>query len=147
MEEEGIIVKILKPGLAQVKLIRSTLCSNCEAKNMCHPTGGHATEMVVEVDDPLGVSVGQRVRINLPSSTVLKASFAVYILPLGALVAAGLAAQQIFQGLLSPMRVQFISAISGLLGMVVTYVALRYYLKGKSSGKYRPVVSAVIPEY
>jgi len=145
MEEEGIVVEVTGPGLAKVKLIRSTLCSGCEAKNMCHPTGGHANEMVVEVDDPLGVSAGQRVRINLPSATVLKASFVVYIMPLVALVVAGAAAQQIFEGMVSPARLQFLSAVSGLLGMAATYVALRFYLKGKSSNRFRPVVSAVIP--
>jgi sigma-E factor negative regulatory protein RseC len=143
MEEEGLVIAVNDPGRARIRMIRSAMCDGCGAKSICHPMDG-AGEMIVEAEDPLGVSVGQRVRLTLPAATVLKASFAVYILPLVAMIFFGAVAGRVLEGWFSPRGVQLATAIAALLGLAASYVALRRYMKRKPDAEYRPVVTAIL---
>ena len=67
-------------GRAKVEVSPSGMCSHCELASSCVPASGGTR--IIEVADPLGVSAGQRVRIELGSGKFLLASFMAYILPL-----------------------------------------------------------------
>ncbi len=67
-------------GRAKIEVSPSGMCSHCELASTCVPASGGTR--IIEVADPLGVSIGQRVRIELGSGTFLLASFMAYILPL-----------------------------------------------------------------
>ncbi len=143
MEEEGLVIEITGPGTARVKTVRSELCAGCGARNVCQSLE-RPGDMVVEVEDPIGVEVGARVRISLPAGVVLKASFAVYIVPLFSLVAAGVLAQRLTADFLSARAVQMVTAISGFSALAVTFFLLRYFYKKRASTSFRPRITSVL---
>lgn len=82
--EEGLVLSS-RPGeqgwaTAQVRLLAGSHCEGCPAAGVCQP-GGEG-DRVLEVLDALGARPGDRVRIRVMGSAVLRASFLVYGLPL-----------------------------------------------------------------
>jgi sigma-E factor negative regulatory protein RseC len=85
LEEEGLVLAVEPahddaPAIARVRLLAGDHCEGCPAKSMCRPEAGD--RRIMEVADPVGVVVGDRVRVSVPGGAVLKASFLVYGLPL-----------------------------------------------------------------
>ncbi len=75
MQDTGIITQITPAGVL-VKLEHSEQCKDC---GLC--TAGK-TKYEIVAKDNIGVQVGDRVKVNIAPSTVLKFSFAVYIFPI-----------------------------------------------------------------
>ncbi|RKY58426.1 MAG: hypothetical protein DRP94_06350 [Candidatus Latescibacterota bacterium] len=75
MTELGVVVEVPRPGRAVVSFRRNPACGRC---GLCAAEG---EEMLVEVEDPLGVLPGQRVRVAMPSGLFLRASALVYLVP------------------------------------------------------------------
>jgi len=75
MTEQGIVVEVPGPGRAVVAFRRSPACGKCR---FCTAEG---KDMLAEVEDLVGVSPGQRVRVSLPSGALLKASILAYLVP------------------------------------------------------------------
>lgn len=144
MEEEGFVIGIPGPGTAEVKMVRSAACASCGACGLCHSFEGSENEMVAEVNDSIGVKPGQKVLIMLPAAAVLKASLAVYILPLAVLLTVGLSVQYLASGFLSPGNAQLASLLSGLGGLVATFVILRRIFKKRSDRSLRPSIINVL---
>jgi positive regulator of sigma E activity len=96
---------------------------------------------VIEVADGLGVSVGQRVEIELESTTLLLASFLAYLVPVllllaGALIGfygAGGASTELWSG---------IGALCGFITGLLTSRALGKALEKR--GKLTPVIVATV---
>jgi sigma-E factor negative regulatory protein RseC len=80
MEEEGRIIKV-EENLAQVEVERKSACRAC---GLCSLRRGNT--MIAEADNSIGAKVGERVRIEIPSSIILKGALLFYILPLVALI-------------------------------------------------------------
>jgi len=83
--EEGVVLAVTPateaaPGTATVRLMAGDHCEGCPASSVCKPGSGE--QRLMDVHDPLGVTVGDRVRVAVPGGAVLKASFLVYGLPL-----------------------------------------------------------------
>lgn len=72
-------------GRARVEVSQSGICAHCELAGSCVPTSGGTR--IIDVADPLGVSVNQRVRIELSEGELLGASFLAYAPPLAGLFA------------------------------------------------------------
>jgi sigma-E factor negative regulatory protein RseC len=77
-QQEGIIIETAGK-MAKVKTSRHNDCANCGS---C--PGNSAA--VLDVRNPVGAKVGQKVIIELQEVNMLKAAFTVYILPLLALL-------------------------------------------------------------
>ncbi|UCD58076.1 MAG: SoxR reducing system RseC family protein [Candidatus Hydrogenedentota bacterium] len=79
---EGEIGKVIEAGAgsARVEVSQSGICARCEIASSCVPGSGGSR--IIEVADPLGVSVNQRVRVELSAGKLIGASFVAYILPL-----------------------------------------------------------------
>lgn len=138
METEVGKVIGTRPGRARVEVMQSSVCSHCEAASSCvHGTGG---ARIIEVDDPLGVSIDQRVRIELSSGGLIGASFLAYIVPLITLFLGTLAgfhfggrAVELWSGL---------GALAGLAaGLVVSRVAGTRFGK-----KLTPAITGVVAD-
>ena len=83
--EEGVVLSVIpavgdKPAHARVRLLAGDHCEGCPASVICKPESGD--KRLMDVIDPVGVAVGDRVRVMVPGGAVLKASFLVYGLPL-----------------------------------------------------------------
>lgn len=85
LEEEGVVLAVEPahdelPAVARVRLVAGEHCEGCPASSVCRPDQGD--RRIMEVADPVGVAVGDRVRVCVPGGAVLRASFLVYGLPL-----------------------------------------------------------------
>ncbi|MGI6213161.1 MAG: SoxR reducing system RseC family protein [Christensenellales bacterium] len=120
MKELGTVTQN-KKGESVVRFERKTACEKC---NMCLKS---KDEMFVElaVANTLDASVGDRVEVEIPDNTVLKASFIVYILPASALLIA-LALTQNMEDWAS-----FSIAIAALAATYIGVIGLDRYLKKK----------------
>jgi sigma-E factor negative regulatory protein RseC len=86
LTEEGI-VKESKDGIATVVISNSDNCEECTAKLYCKP--GNTKQRSLTVNDPLGVNVGDSVKVSIKGSQILRVSFLIYGMPL-ILILAGL---------------------------------------------------------
>ncbi len=82
MKGEGVVVK-LSGSLATVSICRASACGHdCGECRLCQNP-----KIEVEVSNPIGAKVGDRVAIGADTSSVLKTAFALYILPIiGAMI-------------------------------------------------------------
>lgn len=83
--EEGVVLAVVPaagdgPARARVRLTAGDHCEGCPASLLCKP--GDGDRRIMDVTDPFGVAVGDRVRVAVPGGAVLRASFLVYGLPL-----------------------------------------------------------------
>ncbi len=84
MEEQtcafGVVTEV-SGKTAKVRFQRSPQCSHCGA---CLTVGEH--EMELELNNPVGAKVGDRVRVSLSPKRVVQASLLAYAVPLALLI-------------------------------------------------------------
>ena len=139
MEAEiGRVVEVCA-GSARVEVSQSSFCAHCEAASSCVP--GSGGKRIIEVLDPLGVTVDQRVRIELSSGKLLWASFLAYLVPLLFLFAGAVLG---FYSARSTMRELWggLGAIAGLAAGLLVSRLLGQYLGRR--GKLAPIITAVV---
>ena len=100
--------------------------------------------MSVEVLNPIGAEIGERVEIELSDSKVLTAAFVVYVVPLVALFA-GIGLVQLTLSHLK--NVEVLSAFAGISFMVLTFLFIRRADKARrESGKYEMTITKILKE-
>jgi len=77
---EGIVTKVYS-STAWVKCSKSTACELCSAKGFCDTAGGSDDDVEVEAINAVGANVNDRVTISFETSSLLKVSFLVYMIP------------------------------------------------------------------
>ena len=93
--EEGIVTKTGSgTGTAWVKTTRTDACESCTAKGACNMMGG-GNEMEVEAVNKIGAKADDRVVIAFESSSLLKASFLIYLFPVICMVTGALLGQKL----------------------------------------------------
>ena len=78
--EEGVVLRI-DSDTAWVKTKKSKSCEGCSSKGFCHALGSQ-DEMEVEAINAAGGKIGDRVVLNFDTSSLLKASFLLYVFPI-----------------------------------------------------------------
>jgi len=91
-KEEGIVLRT-GAGTAWVKTTKSDACDSCEAKDACNMLGG-GKDSEVEAINKIGAEADDRVVIGFESSSLFKASFLLYILPIVFMIAGALTGQK-----------------------------------------------------
>lgn len=71
--------------MAVVKTSLEPECESCKAKDACFTFGGGGANVEVKVRNTVGAEVGDIVTISMRGSSLVKASFLVYMLPMLAL--------------------------------------------------------------
>ena len=84
MEQCGV-VKSIKGEFAEVEVKRSTACETCSAAHVC-PSG--RKDAVIRARNDAGAEVGDRVKLETPSGSVLWYAFVVFLFPLLLAIAA-----------------------------------------------------------
>jgi sigma-E factor negative regulatory protein RseC len=135
MDEHGIVTALPRAGLATVSIERSPACEGC--RSCCRGVG---EAMVVEANDPLGVAMGERVLITVPPAAVLKASLAVYVLPLLVLLVVGSLAKLLAASLFPGRDVQLAAILSGFGGMILAYYLLQRFFGKRAEEALRPTI-------
>jgi len=112
--EEGIVFKLgdAGPGTAWVKTTRSSACAGCSSRDACHAEGG-GKEMEVEAINTARARVGDRIVLNIKTSSLLKATFLLYVFPILAMIAGALLGQTV-----AGMRGSDPSGLSALFGFL-----------------------------
>jgi len=76
--EEGVVVQV-KEGKVWIHPDRSERCEGCAAEFCTMDSEG---ELILEAKDPLGVEVGERIRVAIQQKNLLWYSFLIYGFPL-----------------------------------------------------------------
>lgn len=138
MIEADARVVAVDQGWARVEVARQNACGGCSAAAGCGTSvlaswfGNRAARL--QVEDRLGVQVGDSVVIGISDATLTKASLAAYLLPLAALIGAAWAAKAAGAG-------EVAAALAALAGL-----GAGLWLTGKLTGglagreRYRPVL-------
>ena len=122
--EEGIVFKLgaSGAGTAWVKTTRSSACESCSSRGACHADGG-GKEMEVEAINTVNARVGDRVVLNIKTTSLLKATFLLYVFPILAMIAGALVGQTV-----AGMRGSDPSGLAALFGFLffgLAFIAIR----------------------
>lgn len=137
--ERGIVIKI---GMetAWIKVVPSEACEGCASHGSCSAQRG---EMEVEVLNPMGAKAGDRIVVDMPTTSLLKASFLLYIFPIICMIAGAALGLQIAE------RFGYNeSALSALIGFG-TFCLSVVYIKYKGNRladhhAYRPKIVKIL---
>jgi len=133
---EGIIIAV-NGEVARVRTSRHSDCENCGA---CPGTSA----MVLEAANPLGAKVGQRVFVTIEETSMLKATFITYIMPL-VFAAVGAALGGIVAALLEMSSAAAWQIAGGILAFAAAVAIVYWYDKRISSrAKMLPVITEII---
>ena len=120
LKEKGTVEKT-STEKAFVRIERTSACASCESRSSCHVQDNR--DFLVEVNNALGAGPGDVVEISMPSSSVIKASLVVYLLPVMGLLIGALTG-----GALAPsldMDPTTASLAGGGAGLVLSLILLK----------------------
>jgi len=138
--EQGVVTRV-GIGTAWIKTTKSEACKACSARNTCHSMGGEEVE--VEVINAANAQPGDRVVISFETSSLLKATFLIYVFPIVCLLAGALVGRE-----LAPLLDWGESIAAGVVGFSAFFVSMLFvYFKANRMGRqdqYRPQVIRVL---
>jgi sigma-E factor negative regulatory protein RseC len=114
--EQGVVLRTDSKA-AWVKTTRSSACEGCTARDSCHTMGGK--EIEVKALNSAGARAGDRIVLSFETSSLLKATFLIYVFPIVFLIAGAALGQ-----FLAPLAAFNPSALSVLLGFALFFLAL-----------------------
>ncbi len=139
--EQGVVFRTDSES-AWVKTTRSSACEGCTARGSCQTMGG-GQEMEVKALNPAGARVGDRIVLSFETSSLLKATFLIYVLPIIFLIA-GAAFGQMLAALIGFRT----PALSVLLGFTFFFTAL-FIIKARANkmakkNAYQPKITKIL---
>ncbi|MBN2041048.1 MAG: SoxR reducing system RseC family protein [Spirochaetes bacterium] len=141
MNEEGTVVRV-EGNRARVLATRGSACESCGSRSLCHPFGGNSKNVEIEAINAANARVGNVVNISIQSSTVMKAAFIVYMIPI-LMLFAGVFLGKWFADK-NNYDADLISLLAGIFAFSVTFLILKLTSK-RFSGKaeYIPVITEI----
>ena len=119
--EEGIVIAH-RPGVSWIKTQKTVACKSCSAKSSCSTLGG-GKEMKVEAIDKMGAKVGDSVLVGYETSSLIKASFLLYIFPILCMIAGAVIGQQGASSF--NLNASAMSAVTSFLFLFLSFLAVR----------------------
>ncbi len=98
--EQARVIDNSRPGQVEVEVERQSACGHCEVKSACgvgaigRLLGTRKPRIKVSTELPL--KIGDIVTIGIPESSLVKTSFAIYLVPLVVLMVAAVTGQVLF---------------------------------------------------
>lgn len=120
-KEEGIVLRT-GSGTAWVKTVKTDACNSCEAKDACHMLGG-GKDSEIEAINGIGAKTDDRVVIALESSSLVKASFLLYIFPILLMIGGALIGQRF--SLRYGLNETLYSASAAFLSFAAAFIIVR----------------------
>lgn len=139
--EQGIVTRTDSRG-TWVKTIKTGACKGCSARGSCHSLG-KSDEMEVNVLNEAGARVGDRIVLLFETSSLLKATFLLYVLPILLLMIGAVVGQEVAPHLnFSP------SGLSAITGFCF-FIAAVLFIKARANKlalkkEYRPKIVKII---
>lgn len=143
IEEIGTVVELKGKYIAVVMCKKTSLCENCAVNGSCI-IGDDDHIRLIEVQNSLGASVGERVRIATTTKSFLQSSFLLYIVPLIALVVGAVVGKLVGENLATGLDPNLLSAIFGVFFMSGSFVVLRVGSSALSQEAYMPKIVAIL---
>lgn len=91
--EEGIVTRA-DSNSAWIKVAKTGACESCSVKSSCNVMGG-GEEMEVRVINDMGARIDDRVMLSFKTSSLLKASFLLYMVPIISLITGAVIGQAV----------------------------------------------------
>ncbi|MGA1874022.1 MAG: SoxR reducing system RseC family protein [bacterium] len=140
--EEGIITKIEGP-YAFVKVVRGSACAHCPSAGSCHIESDRL--MLVKAVNTIQAGTGQRVKLFLPSGSILAASFLLYLVPLFGLLFGAITGKLLLAPLLPYISSELIAGGFGFIAMAAVFLGIRIYdRRQRERQKYIPEVIQIV---
>ncbi len=142
--EQGIVTKMGAhgPTTAWVKTVQSSACKSCSSRHSCNASSG-GKEREVEAINSAGAKVGDRIQLAIKTSSLLKATFLLYVFPILCMLIGGFVGNAAAPQL--NMDASLLSATAALACLVMALLIVR--IKGRrlaSKAAYRPKIIRVI---
>jgi sigma-E factor negative regulatory protein RseC len=115
--EQGIVIKT-NSRAAWVKTVKSGNCAGCSARGSCHAMGGE-DEMAVKAINEAGARVGDQIVLSIKTSSLLKATFLLYVFPILLLIIGAAVGQE-----MAPKFDFNPSGLSAIMGLTFFFAAL-----------------------
>jgi len=141
IEEEGLVLALLDHQRAMVLVQKSGACAHCSAATACGAAESGQSRQV-EASNPLQARVGDRVRVAVSTRAFLGASFWLYVMPLLALVGGGMLGQLV--AVHFGLDAERLSAIMGTLGLIGSFLLLRFIGRRLAGNDHIPCIIAVL---
>jgi sigma-E factor negative regulatory protein RseC len=135
--EEGIVIR-LELNHAWVKTQKSTSCESCASRKSCNVMGG-GKEMEVKAINTAGAMIGDRVLMSFETSSLLKATFLLYVFPIICMFVGAVVGQEIASSV--NFGESAASAVSGFLFFLLSLIFVR--IKANKMGnesQYQPKI-------
>jgi sigma-E factor negative regulatory protein RseC len=140
LKERGTVKKTFTKK-AVVRIERTSACANCESRKSCHIDKNR--EFLIEVNNDLDADTGDIVEISMPSSAVIKASLAVYFLPVLGLLFGALSGAAFAPSLDTDSTTA--SLAGGGAGLVLSIILLKWLDRSvRSRPDYTPRMTRII---
>lgn len=139
--EEGIVIK-LDEDSAWVRATKTGACDSCSARSSCHVMGG-GREMEINAINGAGARVDDHVVLSFDTTSLLKAAFLLYIVPIVALMLGAMA------GHILSMPLQLDPSIGSCVvaflffGLAVIFVKSKGNAMGKKR-EYQPQIIRIL---
>lgn len=137
--EEGIVTRT-EAQTAWVKTTQSVACKSCASRGSCHSKG---PEMSVEAINLAGAKAGDRIIISFETSSLLKASFLLYLFPILCMIAGAVIGSHV-----APMVGRDPSLLSLIGGFLCFFLAVLFIkIKGNrmaETAAYKPKVTRIL---
>ena len=142
MEKEAWVVEV-KGDEVRLRYMRHSACSNCGA---CLVFGqGPGEEEVVLPNNTFELKKGDRVAVGLNSTSLLRASLLVYMVPLLFFLLGYLGGARLGVILKGTAWVEAGGVIGGAVALIFAYLGLNFYDRNlRKSPRYQPQVTRVL---
>lgn len=145
IEEVGTVVELRGRHVAMVLCQKSSLCEHCATSGACH-VGDDGRERLVEANNHLGATVGDKVRVAVSTRTFLQSGFVLYIVPLIALVIGAVTGKLVGEHLVSGVNPDLLSAIFGVFFMAGSFLIIRIGSRALPADAFRPRIVAILAD-
>ena len=138
--EEGIVVE-QKGGQVLISMDRREACEGCPTTQICKADGNR---MILRAKDPIGVEIGQKVKVAVEPANYLYPAFWVYGFPLLSLIGGGVTGQLLSVWTSQNAHSQIFSAIGAVVGTILSLFVVKGFNTRLEKGlEYLPVVIEV----
>lgn len=139
--EEGVVIEVKNDGV----LVQPDRSERCEGCSTAFCSTSESGDLIIEASDPVGVRVGQRIRLAIQEKVLIGYSFLLYGVPLLSLLAGA------FGGTLlgSALGLDRGAGALGVLAGIGLTIGSFYFVKGyvqshENTKSYRPVVIEIL---
>jgi positive regulator of sigma E activity len=140
LEETGRVLST-RGEKAVVRIPRSKECAGCHGCSMIDPEQG----MVAEVENPLGASPGDEVRIETRGvEGKVKAALLLFGFPMAMLLAGAIGSQPLFRGLGLAGAAEGLGVLAGLVLMAAAFALIYYVRKRRGKQTVRSRIVAIL---